>query len=146
MYDKIIQEVVESLKGDHEIHDTHIYNMILSMYYVIGMNSMRHPNGSMYISKFKLLDHCHTLAGSFTCKTLTTTDITDILETITTPFNSKYVNVPQHIYEPDSIINMIARTKLVLRKLNEPDLHVDNQLFKLIVDETTQFYNEAMKI
>lgn len=144
MYYQVIHNVIESLRGTEEVKEGPLYEMLLSMYYVIGL-SHRSRSRDLFTSRMKLFDLSHTLAESTCCRPLNKEDLIKVLEDITAPDALCPKMADPHIYEADAVICMIARILTLIHKLQEPDLVISKHVFQSKIEDARKIYHRCMR-
>ena len=144
MYYQVIHNVIESLRGTQEVKDGLLYEMLLSMYYVIGL-SHRTSSGTLCTTRMKLFDLSHTLAESTCCRVLNKDDLIKVLEDVTAPDCLCHKVANPDIYDSDAVICMIARILIFINKLEDPDLTVNKHLFHSKLEDARKIYNRRMR-
>lgn len=120
MYCDIIFDALEEIKGDYVLTNDVIRDMIVHMLYVIGLSDMCLPDGSLIMTKDKLMETCVKSVETMLVKqNITKKDLEDILSSVTVHvLNPDYAMV--EIYDESAVITMLAKIMYAIETIDYP--------------------------
>jgi hypothetical protein len=132
MYCDIVSDALHSLCGYDPITDPLILDMMISMFYVVGLSDARTPDGSIPSNEV-LLEKGREYINTLRVRSLSRQDLLEVLSEVTCAGNLRPDYAYAKVYEPWAVIDMIAKI------LEAIDPHST-----LTTQHATSLYNEKM--
>lgn len=143
MYSDVVSDALMSIVGDYEVTNPIICDMVAHMLYVIGLSDMCLPDGTLEISKDRLMELCiqNSTVRKFK-KIITKHDLTRILTNIT-----KDVLHPNYafttVYDESAVIIMLSKVMYAIETIDDQK-NASDAMMPRIMQEAYKMYHEYM--